>query len=59
MMLLIKNEKVKNISLMCNITIGSSSSVVEDILREWDIIEIEELRPSEVKSLCKILFPSY
>ncbi len=47
---------VKNISLMCNITIGSASSVILDFLNEWGVEPLEEIIPSEIfaNQYCKI-----
>ncbi|CAD7936998.1 unnamed protein product [Amoebophrya sp. A25] len=45
---------VKNISLMCNITIGCPSSVLEDFLREWGVEDLEDVLPTEIKGYCKV-----
>jgi len=45
---------VKNISLMCYITIGSPSSVVEDFLHEWGVEDLNEILPTEIKKVTKV-----
>merc|ERR550534_2461692 len=45
---------VKNIALMCYITIGSPSSVVEDFLHEWGVEDLNEILPTEIKSVTKV-----
>merc|ERR1719199_1161260 len=45
---------VKNISLMCMITIGSNSAVVQDFLQEFGLIGLDEINPSEVRTLTKV-----
>eukprot|EP00397_Hematodinium_sp_SG-2012_P003423 GEMP01003431.1.p1 GENE.GEMP01003431.1~~GEMP01003431.1.p1 ORF type:complete len:1162 (+),score=229.91 GEMP01003431.1:352-3837(+) len=45
---------VKNISLMCYITIGSPSSVVEDFLHEWGVEDLNEILPTEIKQVTKV-----
>jgi len=45
---------VKNISLMCFISIGSQTSVVQDFLQEFGIIGLDEINPSEVQKMTKV-----
>lgn len=45
---------VKNISLMCNITIGCPSAVVDDFLREWGLENLDEIQLTEIANYCKV-----
>merc|ERR1719379_1486925 len=45
---------VKNISLMCFISIGSSTAIVLDFLQEFNIIALDDINPSEVQRMTKV-----
>lgn len=46
---------VKNISLMCYITLGSKQSVVEDFIDEWGVQELDECTPDHIKRFAKVM----
>mmetsp|Transcript_33024 Transcript_33024/g.85008 ORF Transcript_33024/g.85008 Transcript_33024/m.85008 type:complete len:1184 (-) Transcript_33024:53-3604(-) len=45
---------VKNISLMCYISLGSAQSLIEDFLEEWGILDLMECSPMHVKKYAKV-----
>ena len=45
---------VKNISLMCYITVGSSGDVVIDFLNEWGLQALDEITSSSIKNDTKV-----
>uniref|UniRef100_A0A7S2L2D8 DNA-directed RNA polymerase subunit beta n=1 Tax=Zooxanthella nutricula TaxID=1333877 RepID=A0A7S2L2D8_9DINO len=45
---------VKNISLMCYISLGSAQSMIEDFLEEWGILDLMECSPVHIKNYAKV-----
>ncbi|KAF4705944.1 hypothetical protein FOZ62_009847 [Perkinsus olseni] len=45
---------VKNIALMCTITVGSLPNVVYDFLNEWGLENLDEINPSQIKHMTKV-----
>ena len=45
---------VKNMALMCHITVGSLPSVVYEFLNEWGIETLDEIHPSQVAGMTRI-----
>ncbi|CAE8739290.1 unnamed protein product [Polarella glacialis] len=45
---------VKNLSLMCYITLGSAQTIVEDFLDEWGVLDLMECSPDHIKKYCKV-----
>lgn len=45
---------VKNISLMCWITLGSKQNIVQDFLDEWGLLDLMECSPTHIKRYAKI-----
>eukprot|EP00439_Symbiodinium_sp_Y106_P082994 s167_g22.t1 len=44
---------VKNISLMCWITLGSAQTIIEDFLDEWGVLDLMECTPDHIKTYSK------
>jgi len=45
---------VKNISLMCYISLGSAQSIIEDFLDEWGVLDLMECSVTHVKKYAKV-----
>eukprot|EP00440_Ansanella_granifera_P056080 gb/GFBE01060784.1/.p1 GENE.gb/GFBE01060784.1/~~gb/GFBE01060784.1/.p1 ORF type:complete len:1181 (+),score=300.96 gb/GFBE01060784.1/:1-3543(+) len=45
---------VKNISLMCWITLGSAQTIIEDFLDEWGVMDLMECTPEHIKKYSKV-----
>mmetsp|Transcript_67862 Transcript_67862/g.161970 ORF Transcript_67862/g.161970 Transcript_67862/m.161970 type:complete len:1178 (-) Transcript_67862:53-3586(-) len=45
---------VKNISLMCWITLGSAQTIIEDFLDEWGVLDLMECTPEHIKTYSKV-----
>mmetsp|Transcript_81325 Transcript_81325/g.143491 ORF Transcript_81325/g.143491 Transcript_81325/m.143491 type:complete len:1180 (+) Transcript_81325:88-3627(+) len=45
---------VKNISLMCYITLGSAQTIIEDFLDEWGVLDLMECSPDHIKKYAKV-----
>jgi len=45
---------VKNISLMCYITVGSPAGVVLDFMNEWGLESLDEVQPDAIASSTKV-----
>ncbi|CAE7240323.1 NRPB2 [Symbiodinium sp. CCMP2456] len=45
---------VKNISLMCWITLGSAQTIIEDFLDEWGVLDLMECTPDHIKTYSKV-----
>ncbi|KAF4674661.1 hypothetical protein FOL47_008861 [Perkinsus chesapeaki] len=45
---------VKNIALMCTITVGSLPNVVYDFLNEWGLENLDEINPGQIKHMTKV-----
>ena len=45
---------VKNMALMCHITVGSLPSVVYDFLNEWGLETLDEINPSQVALMTRV-----
>lgn len=45
---------VKNISLMCYISLGSKQSIVEDFLEEWGVMDLQECSSDHIKRYAKV-----
>eukprot|EP00931_Biecheleriopsis_adriatica_P087044 TRINITY_DN61565_c0_g1_i1.p1 TRINITY_DN61565_c0_g1~~TRINITY_DN61565_c0_g1_i1.p1 ORF type:complete len:1200 (+),score=230.54 TRINITY_DN61565_c0_g1_i1:151-3750(+) len=45
---------VKNISLMCWITLGSAQTIIEDFLDEWGVLDLMECTPDHIKKYSKV-----
>jgi len=45
---------VKNISLMCWITLGSAQTIIEDFLEEWGVLDLMECSTEHIKKYSKV-----
>lgn len=45
---------VKNISLMCWITLGAAQTIIEDFLDEWGVLDLMECTPEHMKTYSKV-----
>lgn len=45
---------VKNVSLMCWITLGSRQTIIEDFLDEWGVMDLQECSIEHINSYCKV-----
>jgi len=45
---------VKNISLMCYVTLGSRQTIVEDFLDEWGVMDLLECSPIHIRKHAKV-----
>jgi len=45
---------VKNISLMCYISLGSPQTIIEDFLDEWGVLDLMECSPAHIRKYAKI-----
>ena len=45
---------VKNMALMCHITVGSHPSVVYDFLNEWGLETLDEISPNQISGMTKV-----
>jgi len=45
---------VKNISLMCYISLGSPQTIIEDFLDEWGVLDLMECSPEHIKKYAKV-----
>eukprot|EP00932_Pfiesteria_piscicida_P018922 SRR837773.5763.p1 GENE.SRR837773.5763~~SRR837773.5763.p1 ORF type:complete len:1043 (-),score=257.48 SRR837773.5763:37-2829(-) len=45
---------VKNISLMCYISLGSAQFLIEDFLEEWGIMDLMECSPVHIRKYAKV-----
>mmetsp|Transcript_43699 Transcript_43699/g.126169 ORF Transcript_43699/g.126169 Transcript_43699/m.126169 type:complete len:1178 (+) Transcript_43699:2-3535(+) len=45
---------VKNISLMCYISLGSAQTIIEDFLDEWGVLDLMECSPGHVRKYAKV-----
>jgi len=45
---------VKNISLMCYISLGSQQTMIEDFLEEWGILDLMECSPQHIMKYAKV-----
>mmetsp|Transcript_44 Transcript_44/g.122 ORF Transcript_44/g.122 Transcript_44/m.122 type:complete len:1191 (-) Transcript_44:26-3598(-) len=45
---------VKNIALMCWITLGSKQTIIEDFLDEWGVQDLLECSPEQIRKYCKV-----
>jgi DNA-directed RNA polymerase II subunit RPB2 len=46
---------VKNMSLLCSITIGSRGAPVLEILNEWGLESLDEIQPSQISTMTKVI----
>jgi len=45
---------VKNISLMCYVSLGSQQTTVEDFLDEWGVMDLMECSPDHIRKYAKV-----
>merc|ERR1719284_1540547 len=45
---------VKNISLMCYVSLGSKQTIIEDFLDEWGVLDLMECSPEHIKKYAKV-----
>ena len=45
---------VKNMALMCQISVGSPPAVVFDFLNEWGLETLDEINPTQIKDMTKV-----
>jgi len=45
---------VKNVSLMCWVTLGSAQTIIEDFLDEWGVLDLMECSPQHITKFAKI-----
>eukprot|EP00418_Pyrodinium_bahamense_P089315 CAMPEP_0179044970 /NCGR_PEP_ID=MMETSP0796-20121207/17940_1 /TAXON_ID=73915 /ORGANISM="Pyrodinium bahamense, Strain pbaha01" /LENGTH=1177 /DNA_ID=CAMNT_0020741369 /DNA_START=75 /DNA_END=3608 /DNA_ORIENTATION=+ len=45
---------VKNISLMCYISLGSKQTIIEDFLDEWGVLDLMECSPMHIRKYAKV-----
>jgi len=45
---------VKNISLMCYISLGSKQNIIEDFLDEWGVMDLQECTADHIKKYSKV-----
>jgi len=45
---------VKNLSLMCYISLGSAQCIIEDFLDEWGVLDLMECSPVHIKKYSKV-----
>merc|ERR1740138_605058 len=45
---------VKNISLMCYVSLGSKQTIIEDFLDGWGVLDLMECSPDHIKKFAKV-----